>query len=303
MRSLPRAEFGPSREIVALLLGLAALPASAAVSSVTGGDALVGNRSANLVNNGSFETGWAPVGGGPASWIRTSTGSLYSPVIAPPAWTTSGGQFTYAVWGNDTSLSSPTGVAFSAPFPHGSVGVYMGNSVTAVAPMPTFAADGVASFSGAPVFTHNEPANYGPAFRIEQTVTGLNTSATYLLDFWVSGEGAGTTSQANDVGIVEVDISGESPIFVGAPYGSGGLGTSQRYYVEFVPSSSSVTIGFVNYGHLDLGGGNITTEAVIDDIILNIRDAEVVPEPATVLAGAALVLLGGRRWASRRSGR
>lgn len=290
---------------VAVGLLASASHALAAVVSVTGGDVLLGNRSVNLLSNGSFEfSGWTPAApSGYASWVHTSTGNfLTGPTLVPAGWTTSGGMFTYAAWGNDTAVPSPgTGLAFSAPFPDGVLGVYMGNSVTQVAPTPVVGPDGVASFVSPPAFTHQDPnpANYTP-FRIEQSVSGLTPGAGYLLDFWLSGEHASTAGWAGD-GLIELDISGEAPLFFAAPYGGSGLGASQRYYVEFQPASSTVTFGFVNYGHLQIGE-DVMTEGVLDDVILNLREeVGAVPEVASWWLGG-MVLGGGALgvWRRRR---
>lgn len=295
------------RAAVAAAAALVLAPrAFAAINAIASGDAVLGSRPLNLISNGSFEdSGWSALGTstGQPSWVLTGTGTtLAGTVLVPDDWTTLGGPLNYAVWGNDSSVPGP-GLRSSAPIPDGNLAVYMGNQGTFVSPAPSFGANGVITFPTPPVFTHIDPPNYTPAFRIEQTVVGLDVNGTYRLDFWTSGEDAATGGFAGP-GLLELDITGEAPIYLATPYdpADAQLGSSQRYYIDFQPSTANLTFSFVNHGHLLLAGFH--SEGVIDDVILNrLDETRVIPEAGNVLAGigaAALAVgLSARRRARR----
>jgi hypothetical protein len=160
--------------ILALATGLAS--ASAAVLSVAGNDTLVGNRPANLIVNGSFEAD----GGVAANYSYWATGTSFTPTMSLTGWTASGQVGSYAVWGSDGF----GGTKLSDLLPHGTNGLYFGGGImAAVIPFPTEANNGLVTFASAPVITP-KPTD-GPV-TLQQTVTGLNPSATYVLDFWTS---------------------------------------------------------------------------------------------------------------------
>ena len=146
---------------------------------------------------------------------------------------------------------------------------------------------------------------------LQQTITGLNTSNQYGLSFWVSGENAATRLYSD--GIFGLDVTGFSTTYLTVPSGTSALGASHVYRFEFVPTNSTTTITFTNWGHFydaQTTGWTInvfTTELVLDDVILNdlgpVRPAGGVPEPFTAtLAGMALavVALAGTRRRSKR---
>lgn len=147
-------------------------------------------------------------------------------------------------------------------------------------------------FSSPPSYTHIPPVGYNLPFTLSQTVSGLDPSENYLLDFWVSGEDANAGGFFGP-GMLELDVTGESPIFLAVPFSplDMSLGTSQRYYLQFQSVSSTITFSFINHGHLISGGNNIHTEAVLDDVVLNVlRGHESdVPEGAGLWAGVGLV--------------
>ncbi len=292
---------------VALLLCAAPHFALAAINSISSGDAVLGNRPGNLVANGSFEdSNWAPVASPDTqwdSWVLAGTGTTLNGgvVDVPDNWTTGGGTQNYAAWGNDSSFSG-SGLRSSAPIPHGSLAVYMGNQATFVTPAPSFGANGVITFSSAPTFNHILPADYTPSFFIEQTVTGLDVNASYLLDFWTSGEDV-TSTPFLSPGLLELSITGEAPIYLATPYDplDPNLGASQRYYIDFQPSASTITFRFTNHGHLLLQSA-MGSEGVMDDVILNLRSAAAeVPEPGTLVS--AVLLLGAFSCEIRRRNR
>lgn len=255
-----------------------ALAAQSTIVSFTGGTALVGNRGANMLVNGSFE---AQVG----SYLNNSfwsTGTTNTPYIPLTGWTASGGPNSYAIWGNGGTPAA--GVKGSAPIPHGEVGLYFGALVVqSVAPAPVFHPNGRVTFPGAPNIV--PAAGFGPV-TLEQTVT-LNTGQQYLLDFWASGEDA--QNGGWNPGVFGLDITGENTIYAAAPSGSGMYGGYQRYKVVFQPTSSVTTIKFTNWGHMSLSNG-FTSELCLDDVILN--PVPEVPAWPGFLAGLAAI---GRR--------
>jgi uncharacterized repeat protein (TIGR01451 family) len=255
--------------VAATLVVLAAVVstnARAFVASVSSTDALVGNRAANLVQNGSFEQGHPP---GQTTFF--STGSFLGPVVVPPGWTSAGGTESYSIW--ETGVAR---VADSDVLPDGSSALYFGNwIVEAINTTPTFAADGRVTFASPPQLVFR--AGHQPASRLTQTLSALDTTHAYRLSFWVSGEDARTADYEHD-GIAAVDV-GDERVFVAIPSGRSALGASQRYVVDFVPATASLSLTFTNVGHLhpqndpDLAtkGWTLgrTTELVLDDVIVN----------------------------------
>lgn len=239
-----------------------------------GNDTLVGNRSANLIQNGSFEAD----AGFAANNSYWATGTALSPTMSLTSWTASGQSGSYAIWGND----GLGGIKGSASIPHGSNALYFGAGIMAVvAPFPTEAADGHVSFSSTPALL-SKPTD-GPV-TLSQTVSSLNISSTYLLDFWTSGEDIGSFQFPVD-GFFGLQLTGESLQYFAAPSGNGPIGLSQRYQVYFTPSSTSVTFSWINWGHYNSPSG-LSDELVLDDVILN-----EVPEPSAISLMAAGIVL------------
>src|SRR5262249_38058983 len=149
-------------------------------------------------------------------------GTSLSPTMSLTSWTASGQSASYAIWGNDGF----GGIKGSASIPHGSNALYFGAGIMAVvAPFPTEASDGKVSFGSTPALL-SKPTD-GPV-TLSQTVSGLNTSSTYLLDFWTSGEDIGSFQFPID-GFFGVQLTGESLQYFAAPSGNGPIGLSQRY--------------------------------------------------------------------------
>ena len=258
-------------------IALSLMSTSTYALTISHGDIVVGDRSSNLIVNGSFETGnesgsnlgWTPgshVGGYPSS-----------EVAAIPGWTSSYPEGAYGWWG-------PLGFAGAAPA-DGLNAVYFGNSFNSTGTAASIAANGEITFTGTPSFTGRP----GPV-TLSQTISGLSTTDVYRLDFWTSGES--NTSGFSGTGLFGLDITGEGTTYLLLPSSSNSFGASERFYVEFTPSASTVTISFLNWGHItDISGTG--TELVLDDVILS-----AVPEPETyamLLAGLSVLGFSAHR--------
>ena len=198
----------------------------------------------------------------------------------------------YAAWCDTAAFKG------SAPLPDGTSGLYFGNGLmAAISETPTFHADGSVTFiSPTPAII----PKYSPPVTLSQTLTGLNTGATYGLSFWASGEDAATLAFAHD-GFFGLDVTGYNTVYLAAPSGQSGLGTSHVYNFTFTPVSSTTTITFTNWGHpnASMPGWTIpgiSTELVLDDVIVN-----QIPEPRTA-AMACLAVLGVFHCGARRRG-
>lgn len=263
---------------------LASSAAHAGIISIANGDAVVGNRAANLIANGSFELGHPPPPGSNAGWTPgTHVGGYPGNDTAIQSWNASwDANGAYGWWGP---------VAFSnAPPPDGTNAVYFGNSFTSVTGAPLITASG--EITGITGFNHTR--GLGPV-TLSQTVAGLAVGQSYLLDFWTSGEGG-----FSGTGLFGLDVGGDLRYLL-LPASSNAFGASQRYQVTFVADAANVDITFINWGHVNNISGS-GTELVLDDVILN--GARVpVPEPASgaLLTIGALGLLAARRRGIRRA--
>ncbi|MEO6183259.1 MAG: hypothetical protein ABIP71_09220, partial [Verrucomicrobiota bacterium] len=250
----------PVRMAFVIALSAYVASSSASILSVTGNDTLVGNRPANLIVNGSFEAD----GGVATNYSYWATGTGFSPTMSLTGWTASGQSGSYATWGSNGS----GGIQNSATFPHGTNGLYFGAGIMAgVSPLPTEANNGLVTFSSSPTITP-KPTD-GPV-TLQQTVSGLNPSATYLLDFWTSGENVSLPGGFLVDGFFGLDITGEPRLYFAAPSGNGPIGTSQRYQVYFSPTASTVTFKWINWGHYSDPNNGLSDELVLDDVILNL---------------------------------
>ena len=263
-----------------ITLAISAASASAAILSVAGNDTLVGNRALNLIVNGSFEADDGVATNG--SYWATGTG--FSPTMSLTGWTASGQGGSYAIWGNDGF----GGIKLSDLLPHGTNGLYFGGGIMAgVSPLPTEANNGVVTFNSTPTITP-KPSD-GPV-TLQQTVSGLNPSATYVLDFWTSGESVGPLGFAVD-GFFGLNITGEATRYFAAPSGNGPIGSSQRYQVYFQPAGSTVTFEWINWGHYTDTNG-LSDELVLDDVILNLLTNAPVPLDCNCLTNITVTCPG-----------
>lgn len=264
----------------------AAFLAGAAQASIT---QVIGPQSAthagNLVVNGSFETG-APAPG-LANLVYWASGTTNSPFAVPPGWTSSGQSASYAYWGSD---GAGLGVNFSAPLPDGQAGLYFGNGITSVDQAPTYGANGVVTWGSPPVFT---PGYGGPVTLSQVVHTELSPAASYLLNFWVSGEDAVNFPGWGEgvFGLRVTNVLAGDPIQYFAIPSDTSANPSRRFEFSFVPLNplAPVLIEFINWGHIN-SPIPFVTELVLDDVIVN-----AVPEPASAVMFAAGLLLIGRR--------
>jgi hypothetical protein len=265
-QSLLRRNQGLVAMVVAVAIGMAGGGMARAALTLTGPLNL--SHSGNLVPNGSFED--HPNGG--ASIYYWATGTSLTPFAQPANWVTNGASQNYAEWGNTVAFEG------SAPLPDGTSGLYFGNNLMAsISETPTFNADGSVTFiSPTPTIVPKFP----PPVTLSQTVSGLNVAATYGLTFWVSGEDAATLGFAHD-GFFGLDVTGYNTVYLAAPSGTSGLGTSHVYNFTFTPASANTTITFTNWGHPVAGmpGWNLptSTELILDDVIVNL-----IPEPSSL---------------------
>lgn len=265
----------PGLALSLLIAAFAVSPAQALTISTS--DTLAGNRSANLLANGSFENGnsGTNVGWTPGSHI----GGYPSTSLSIPNWTASYPDGAYGWWG-------PLGFA-GASAPDGTNMVYFGNWLNSAGAAASVAANGVITFAGTPTFS-GRPA----AVTLSQTVTGLEVGATYRLDFWTSGED--NLDSFVGTGLFGLGITGQQLTYLLVPASSNSFGASQRYNVEFVATSATTTISFSNWGHItDISGQG--SELVLDDVILNrvgSSGGSAAPDGGSSLALFAAALLG-----------
>lgn len=288
--------------IGALLVAAAGSAATAQLTLLPSGPQ-VGTHAGNLVVNGSFEDRNAAgqpgpgITGGQVFWAN---GTLNLPFAVPYGWSSTGGPNTYAGWGGN--LGSPITHHGSAPIPDGFNALYFGNGQGATTTLaPTFNANGEVTFSGTPVVSPPGGTFPVPCTLTQTVLTNLTPAPSYILSFWVSGEGAypGGTGPVNDgiFGLRVTNTQAGDPIrYFAVPGGLGPYGSWLRLEFSFTPidPTQPVTLEFINWGHFNLNpfGGTGTTELVLDDVIVN-----AVPGPgaAGLIGVGALAMVRRRR--------
>ncbi len=204
-----------------------------------------------MIQNGGFEN-------------NTCTGSAHS--FCPNSnnyncnianWIcTGGGALTYAFICNNT---------FSF-IPEGTKAAYFGNQYCNVC-STSFSDTSCLTNTGCAVsgIPSGYPISVNPGYggttgiSLEQTIMGMTSGTTYVLEFWVGGEANGETGR----GLFAVNVGFGNTMFrdkVTAPI----TGIGSRYDIIFNATSSSHTIKFTNWGHM----GNNCTELVLDDVKL-----------------------------------
>ncbi|MEF8722974.1 MAG: PEP-CTERM sorting domain-containing protein [Candidatus Accumulibacter meliphilus] len=269
---------------VAVITIMAASSTFATILSVQHGDTLVGDRSNNLILNGSFENRNGPPGD--VSWTGLAGSRLvYSPTIPTypiPNWTATGDAESYGVWG--PFFGSPPGPS------DGQYEVYFGNYLNTPSSSYIVNPNGTVTFASAPTFTNFSAGIINPV-TLSQTVNNLTVGADYWLDFYTTGEFEGIFSVP---GIFGLQISGEPLLYLSTvdAIPNSAFGTSERYQIEFTATASSLTFEWLNWGHVCFNNNinDCGSELILDDVILN---SHMVPEPATsALVGIGVVTLG-----------
>jgi hypothetical protein len=261
-----------------ILAMVAIVPASHSASlTLTSGQSVNRTTPANLITNGSFETG------GPG--VFWATGTLNVPYSALPGWASGGGVSNYAQWDNTATNHN------SDPLPDGTQGLYFGNAFVTVVPAPTYLPSGEVTFSSTPAIIHISPppANFMPDVTLSQTISGLNVNQVYVFSFWASGESPGSPNGYATDGVFAFDVTGFPTTYLAVPHGgTGGIGSSKVYQFLVQPANATTTFTFTNWGHLIDAAGVGSTELVLDDVVLNAVAAE-----ACCIPGAICQILSG----------
>ena len=266
--------------------------AHAKILSIGTGTAVRGDRNSNLVKNGSFENRapgdptlsttlfWSGQPGfhTPFDFGLSIPGlSNDDPTYTIPNWVQTSDRGAYGVWGPPTP-------GFSAPSCGDGVAcLYFGNWIMTPNPTPNFQNDGIVTFTSPPTFTNTVTKNQAPV-TLSQTLTGLTVGATYLLDFWTSGEF--DNGRLIEPSVFGLSIGSES-VFLTVPSPLSVFNAdSIRYYVYFTATNNTESISFINWGHISEDSQSTTaTELVLDDVIVNNVS---IPEPSLTWSFLAL---------------
>lgn len=259
-----------------LLLVLSMNAYSQPIVSVTHNDAntLDRNTPANLVVNGSFETGGPNVSAGTNSrpWTRSCN-------TVPAGWVMTSNSISYGMWTYknhfdlvhynqppafcDNSIQTSTSDPIIDIPADGFNQLYFGNYEVASGMVAANynavsgeyvpradVASAVAGLSG----TQSGVDVVGAPVTIEQSVSGLTSGYYYEMEFSTSGEG---NFGANDPestfafdGIFELNIGGKRFLLIcPGEFDQNGLGKRERYHIKFQSTAANATIKFINYGH------------------------------------------------------
>jgi Secretion system C-terminal sorting domain len=284
---------------VLCLTGMYAQP----VVSLVHNDLNTLNRGANLVVNGSFETG-GPSTGNQVSlfWTRPCNNPNW-----PSSWTADGDPSSYGFWGfykgsdaaqynqqlNSVTCDNTLQTVFDTDMltaaAEGDNLMYFGNyNVTINGPAPAYNSTTGEYIPRAQVPTAAAAigwTDYGQGGAITkpviltQTVNGLTVGNYYEMEFWVTGE-----VEPGPGGIFQLEVGGKKFWLTtpGPEDPNGyGFGTSERYHLIFQASAVSMPIVFKNYGHFGkaanpamapwwgASANNYTSELALDDVIIN----------------------------------
>jgi hypothetical protein len=203
----------------------------------------------NLIVNGSFENHTCTPNSNASTYCPNA--SSYSCDIAD--WTcTGGGPGTYASMWN----------SFLTVIPDGIYAPYFGNDFCSACQVDTNCLLNLdCAVTGPPTgFPHNTPSYGGPnAVTLSQTVTGLTAGNVYVLEFWAGGEYQGAFPNK---GLFAIDVGFGDTMLRCKPTGPTSIGS--EFIVEFIASSSSHTIKFINWGHIC----STCTELILDNVKL-----------------------------------
>lgn len=232
------------------------------------------NTPANLVINGSFETGGPNAGPGTNSrpWTRSCN-------TVPAGWSMTSNSISYGMWTYkndfdvihynqppafcDNSIQTTTSDPIMDIPADGFNQLYFGNyEITSGMVAPNYnavsgeyipragVAAAVAGLSG----TQSGIDVVGTPVTIEQTVAGLTTGYYYEMEFSTSGEGnfggGDPNSQFAFDGIFELNIGGKRFLLTcPGEFDQHGYDKRERYHIKFQASAASATIRFINFGH------------------------------------------------------
>lgn len=236
----------------------------------------ISSPSANLITNGGFENSSCALG----EYFCPASGNYTCDINN---WTVSGGgNGTYA-----QMFSSANSIIVE-----GTRAAYLGNYFADICPSADTAcidlSSDACSVTGVPDGYPTNTANYGgnTGVSIEQTVNNLTVGESYNLEFWVGGEGGGSSFLGT--GVFGLDI-GFGQLFLKChTTGANSSSTGTRYIIQFLATSTSHNIKFTNWGHITYA----STEIILDDVILyktsdpasNFAACEYIPdEPTTIL--------------------
>ncbi len=215
----------------------------------------ISNGVTNLIMNGGFENTTCLQG---SSDCFCPNSTSYNCDIAD--WTcVGGGLLTYSsVF--DSTLSI---------IPQGSKAVYFGNAYSNVCSPAMFDTSCLnynsCMVSGIPPgYPYSDPANYGDTagVSLEQTVSGLISGQTYVLEFWAGGESY--LGMFIDAGVFAVDVGFGKTFLRCRPTRPSSTDVGTTYVIQFVATSATHTIKFTNWGHMCLS----CTELIIDNVRL-----------------------------------
>ncbi len=205
----------------------------------------------NLLFNGSFENGCPNYGNS-----RFCPNATFHACDLVNWSCTGGGTSTYASV-KDSTLSI---------IPDASSVAYFGNYYSQIcSPTPndtTCLHDSAWVVTGVPSGYPINSADFGgiTGVSLEQTVTGLIPSATYVLEFWAGGEAHSRWTKRS---IFAVNV-GFGNTFLRCKPTPPIIGIGYRYIVEFKAISTSHIIKFTNWGH----ACDSCTELILDDVRL-----------------------------------
>jgi type IX secretion system substrate protein len=210
----------------------------------------------NLLLNGGFENTTCTPAGGIIGALTSFCPSSNGYVCDITNWTcTGGGTNTYAcLFDNTWSIIA-----------EGNYALYFGNhycnACSSSGNDTSCLNNKDCTVTGIPAgYPLSEPA-YGTTagVSLEQTVSGLITGNTYVLEFWAGGE-----NFTSERGLFAADVGFGDTLLRNKHTDPNSADIGTRYIIEFIATSSSHTIKFTNWGHIC----NACTELVLDDVRL-----------------------------------
>lgn len=181
--------------------------------------------------------------------------------VAIKDWITGGGgKYSYPMWGGKAQSEYATGWTPTAQNAGASLSsLYFGNAYWSYSGGPlTLDANGYTAKANGISFACRMPDNsvadptwygtYATPVNVSQTVGGLTVGQKYRLQFFCGGEVVEGGPGFPEPGVAGLDISGYDRVFFVVP------NAPLAYYrtVDFLAKSTSHTISFLNWGHINL---------------------------------------------------